>query len=161
PRQCLAPDGARGRPRRREGHPDHPAEGREGRDADRGPGLLSHQRPLARRLPAAARPAPAPTCRDDQGAALQPPPGRGPAGPGPNAGADPTGPAAPLFVAAATPRGVLGPGAAPLRPPGAGAPPPRLARLTAFARERGIPVIATACAHTPDEDDPEPFPLHC
>ena len=36
-----------------------------------------------------------------------------------------------------------------------------LARLTAFARERGVPVIATACAHTLDEPDPEPFPPHC
>jgi nicotinamidase/pyrazinamidase len=36
-----------------------------------------------------------------------------------------------------------------------------LARLTAFARERGIPVLATACAHTLDEPDPEPFPSHC
>jgi nicotinamidase/pyrazinamidase len=38
---------------------------------------------------------------------------------------------------------------------------PNLARLTAFARERGIPVIATACAHTLDQPDPEPFPPHC
>ncbi len=38
---------------------------------------------------------------------------------------------------------------------------PNLARLTAFARERGIPVLATACAHTLDEADPEPFPPHC
>lgn len=36
-----------------------------------------------------------------------------------------------------------------------------LERLTRFARERGIPVIATACAHTLDEEDPEPFPPHC
>jgi nicotinamidase/pyrazinamidase len=38
---------------------------------------------------------------------------------------------------------------------------PDLARLTAFARERRIPILATACAHTIDEPDPEPFPLHC
>jgi len=38
---------------------------------------------------------------------------------------------------------------------------PNLARLTAFARARGIPVIATACAHTLDQPDPEPFPPHC
>jgi nicotinamidase/pyrazinamidase len=38
---------------------------------------------------------------------------------------------------------------------------PNLARLTACARARGIPVLATACAHTPDEPDPEPFPPHC
>lgn len=36
-----------------------------------------------------------------------------------------------------------------------------LGRLTALARERGIPVIATACAHAVDEEDPEPFPAHC
>jgi nicotinamidase/pyrazinamidase len=36
-----------------------------------------------------------------------------------------------------------------------------LARLSAFAREHGIPVLATACAHTLDEPDPEPFPPHC
>jgi nicotinamidase/pyrazinamidase len=36
-----------------------------------------------------------------------------------------------------------------------------LARLTGFARERGIPILATACAHTIDEADPEPFPPHC
>jgi nicotinamidase/pyrazinamidase len=36
-----------------------------------------------------------------------------------------------------------------------------LARLTAFARENKIPVVATADAHTLDEDDPEPFPPHC
>jgi nicotinamidase/pyrazinamidase len=38
---------------------------------------------------------------------------------------------------------------------------PNLARLTAFAREHGIPVLATACAHTLDQADPEPFPPHC
>ncbi len=37
----------------------------------------------------------------------------------------------------------------------------QLARLTRFAREQGIPIIATACAHTLDEEDPEPFPPHC
>lgn len=36
-----------------------------------------------------------------------------------------------------------------------------LARLTAFAREQGIPILATACAHSLDEADPEPFPPHC
>lgn len=36
-----------------------------------------------------------------------------------------------------------------------------LARLTSFARERGIPILATACAHL--EGDPEfaVFPPHC
>ena len=38
---------------------------------------------------------------------------------------------------------------------------PNLHRLTEFARAHGIPIIATACAHTLDEDDPEPFPPHC
>jgi nicotinamidase/pyrazinamidase len=38
---------------------------------------------------------------------------------------------------------------------------PHLALLTACARARGIPVLATACAHTLDEPDPEPFPPHC
>ena len=36
-----------------------------------------------------------------------------------------------------------------------------LARLTDFAKARGIPILATACAHTLDEEDPEPFPPHC
>lgn len=38
---------------------------------------------------------------------------------------------------------------------------PALARLTAFARDHGIPILATACAHAPDDPDPEPFPPHC
>ncbi len=38
---------------------------------------------------------------------------------------------------------------------------PNLARLTRFAREQGIPILATACAHS--EGDPEfaVFPPHC
>ena len=36
-----------------------------------------------------------------------------------------------------------------------------LARLTEFARAERIPVLATACAHTLDQADPEPFPPHC
>lgn len=36
-----------------------------------------------------------------------------------------------------------------------------LRRLTACAAARRIPVIATACAHQPDDPDPEPFPPHC
>jgi nicotinamidase/pyrazinamidase len=38
---------------------------------------------------------------------------------------------------------------------------PNLARLTRFALERGIPILATACAHS--EGDPEfaVFPPHC
>jgi nicotinamidase/pyrazinamidase len=44
---------------------------------------------------------------------------------------------------------------------GSGAIRPNLARLTRFARERGIPILATACAHA--EGDPEfaVFPPHC
>jgi nicotinamidase/pyrazinamidase len=38
---------------------------------------------------------------------------------------------------------------------------PNLARLTSFARERQIPVIATACAHTTDSTELEVFPPHC
>ena len=44
---------------------------------------------------------------------------------------------------------------------GASAIVPNLARLTAFARERGIPILATACAHTPEDVAVEPFPPHC
>jgi nicotinamidase/pyrazinamidase len=38
---------------------------------------------------------------------------------------------------------------------------PNLARLTRFAREHGVPILATACAHS--EGDPEfaVFPPHC
>jgi nicotinamidase/pyrazinamidase len=36
-----------------------------------------------------------------------------------------------------------------------------LARLIDCARTKGISVLATACAHTLDEPDPEPFPPHC
>ena len=43
---------------------------------------------------------------------------------------------------------------------GSGAIRPTLARLTTFARERGIPVIATACAHAPDDREAD-FPPHC
>ena len=44
---------------------------------------------------------------------------------------------------------------------GSGAIRPNLARLTRFAREHGIPILATACAHL--EGDPEfaVFPPHC
>ena len=45
--------------------------------------------------------------------------------------------------------------------PGSGRILANLGRLTQFARTRRIPVIATACAHTPDEVDSEPFPPHC
>ena len=44
---------------------------------------------------------------------------------------------------------------------GSGAIRPNLARLTTFARDQGIPILATACAHS--EGDPEfaVFPPHC
>ena len=44
---------------------------------------------------------------------------------------------------------------------GSGAIRPTLARLTAFARERGIPILATACAHRPDDPEFAVFPPHC
>jgi nicotinamidase/pyrazinamidase len=36
-----------------------------------------------------------------------------------------------------------------------------LARLTDIARRKGIPVLATACAHTPDDPELTRFPPHC
>ncbi len=45
--------------------------------------------------------------------------------------------------------------------PGSAVILPNLARLSAFARSQQIPVIASACAHEIDEQDPEPFPPHC
>jgi nicotinamidase/pyrazinamidase len=36
-----------------------------------------------------------------------------------------------------------------------------LARLTGFAREHGIPVLATACAHEPGDPELSRFPPHC
>jgi nicotinamidase/pyrazinamidase len=65
-----------------------------------------------------------------------------------------------VFVDVDTQRDFLEPAGA-LFVAGSGAILPNLARLTACARDRGIPVLATACAHTPDEPDPEPFPAHC
>ncbi|WP_435018340.1 cysteine hydrolase family protein [Tundrisphaera sp. TA3] len=38
---------------------------------------------------------------------------------------------------------------------------PNLARLTRFARDRGIPVLATACDHAPDDEEFATFPPHC
>jgi nicotinamidase/pyrazinamidase len=70
----------------------------------------------------------------------------------------PSGPL--VFVDIDTQRDFLEPGGA-LHIAGSEAIQANLARLTAFARARGIPVLATACAHTLDEPDPEPFPPHC
>jgi nicotinamidase/pyrazinamidase len=36
-----------------------------------------------------------------------------------------------------------------------------LRRLSDFARRHGIPVLATACAHTPDDPEMRVFPPHC
>jgi len=65
-----------------------------------------------------------------------------------------------VFVDVDTQRDFFDPAGA-LPVPGASAILPTLARLTAFARDRGIPILATACAHTPTDADAEPFPPHC
>jgi nicotinamidase/pyrazinamidase len=65
-----------------------------------------------------------------------------------------------VFIDIDTQRDFLEPGGA-LYITGSAAIRPNLARLTAFARANNIPVLATACAHTLDEADPEPFPPHC
>lgn len=36
-----------------------------------------------------------------------------------------------------------------------------LARLTRFARERGIPILATSCSHSPDDPELSRLPPHC
>lgn len=38
---------------------------------------------------------------------------------------------------------------------------PNLERLARFAADRGIPVVATACYHTPDDPELARFPPHC
>ena len=38
---------------------------------------------------------------------------------------------------------------------------PNLARLTRFARLQAIPIIATACDHSPDDEEFQIFPPHC
>jgi len=45
--------------------------------------------------------------------------------------------------------------------PGAEGIVKNLGRLTRYAIDRRIPVLATACAHKIDDPDPEPFPPHC
>ncbi len=64
-----------------------------------------------------------------------------------------------VFVDVDTQRDFLVPGA-PLFITGSLAIRPTLARLTAFARDRGIPILATACAHQPDDREGD-FPPHC
>ncbi len=65
-----------------------------------------------------------------------------------------------VFVDIDTQRDFLEPAGA-LFIAGSGAIRPNLARLTRFAREQAIPILATACAHA--EGDPEfaVFPPHC
>jgi nicotinamidase/pyrazinamidase len=65
-----------------------------------------------------------------------------------------------VFVDVDTQRDFLEPDGA-LFIAGSAAIRPNLARLTRFARERSIPILATACAHA--EGDPEfaDFPPHC
>ncbi len=65
-----------------------------------------------------------------------------------------------VFVDIDTQRDFLEPTGA-LFVPGSTAIVPRLARLTRFARDQAIPVLATACAHTPDDLELKTFPPHC
>jgi nicotinamidase/pyrazinamidase len=65
-----------------------------------------------------------------------------------------------VFVDVDTQRDFLEPGGA-LPVPGAAEILDNLARLTRFARDRGIPVLATACSHTPDDPELDHFPPHC
>lgn len=65
-----------------------------------------------------------------------------------------------VFVDVDTQRDFLDP-AGTLFIPGSEAIVANLARLTRFARQRRIPILATACAHTEEEPDPDPFPPHC
>jgi nicotinamidase/pyrazinamidase len=38
---------------------------------------------------------------------------------------------------------------------------PNLLRLARFATRHDISIVATACAHTPDDDELTRFPAHC
>lgn len=64
-----------------------------------------------------------------------------------------------VFVDVDTQRDFLDPDGA-LAIAGAGAIRPTLARLTAWARDRGIPIVATGCAHGPGDREAD-FPPHC
>ena len=64
-----------------------------------------------------------------------------------------------VFVDVDTQRDFLDPDGA-LHVPGSAAIRPALARLSACARARSIPVVATACAHAPDDLE-DGFPPHC
>ncbi len=65
-----------------------------------------------------------------------------------------------VFVDIDTQRDFLDPSGA-LFVPGSGAIVANLARLTEFARRRGVPVLATACAHEVDDAEFETFSPHC
>jgi nicotinamidase/pyrazinamidase len=65
-----------------------------------------------------------------------------------------------IFVDIDTQRDFLEPTGA-LFVPGSTAIITRLARLTRFARDQRIPILATACAHTPDDPELKTFPPHC
>ena len=65
-----------------------------------------------------------------------------------------------VFVDVDTQRDFLEPDGA-LYVTGASAIIANLERLTAFAREQRIPVIATACCHQPDDVELNIFPPHC
>jgi nicotinamidase/pyrazinamidase len=65
-----------------------------------------------------------------------------------------------VFVDIDTQRDFLDPGGA-LFVPGSTEIIPNLARLTQFARQHGIPILATACAHTADDPELRTFPPHC
>jgi nicotinamidase/pyrazinamidase len=65
-----------------------------------------------------------------------------------------------VFVDIDTQRDFLDPSGA-LHVPGSTEIIPNLARLTRFAREHAIPILATACAHTTDDPELTTFPPHC
>lgn len=48
-----------------------------------------------------------------------------------------------------------------LHVPGSRSIRPNLGRLSRFASDRGIPVVATACNHSPDDPELSRFPPHC
>jgi nicotinamidase/pyrazinamidase len=65
-----------------------------------------------------------------------------------------------VFVDIDSQRDFLDPAGA-LYVPGSQAILPRLASLTRHARVNAIPVLATACAHSPDDEELTQFPPHC
>jgi nicotinamidase/pyrazinamidase len=65
-----------------------------------------------------------------------------------------------VFVDIDTQRDFLEPSGA-LYVPGSTEIVPNLARLTEFARTHHIPILATACAHFPDDPELKQFPPHC